>query len=75
MSYGVRKFFCSFPLGKISFNCYNLTRWRNIMSKVFKKKSERDRQKERQQKEKQKWKKADVKRPGNARVRRISGKR
>ena len=45
------------------------------MSKEFKKKSERDKQKNRPQKEKQKWKKTDVKRPGNARVRRISGKR
>lgn len=45
------------------------------MSKEFKKKSERDKQRHRQQKEKQKWKKADVKRVGNARVRRISGKR
>ena len=45
------------------------------MSKEFKKKSERDKQKNRPQKEKQKWKKTDVKRLGNARVRRISGKR
>ena len=45
------------------------------MSKEYKKKSEKDRQKNRQQKEKQKWKKADVKRSGNVRVRRISGKR
>ena len=45
------------------------------MSKEFKNKAGGIRKKNRQQKEKQKWKKADVKRIGNTRVRRISGKR